>query len=132
MFILLSGVRRYLKLALLSLIVCAPAIGAEGDDDFLRARQAHAAGNSAMFEKSAVLLPATHPLTQYIAYWRLYTGANIANDNLVTNFLSAYPDTLLAERVRGEWLKQLGQRAMWPAYLAEFPRLGRPDPAHQC
>ena len=132
MFIVLSGLRRFLQLALVSLIVCAPVIAAEGDDDFLRARQAYAAGNSAMFEKSAVLVPASHPLTQYIAYWRLNTGSNIASDNLVTDFLATYPDTWLAERVRGEWLKRIGQRELWPAYLAEFPRLGRPDPAHQC
>lgn len=108
------------------------ARAAEGDDVLLQARQAYAAGDVAAFEKHAAKLPASHPLYPYLAYWRLQRGTNIANDDLVTDFLSTYPDTWLAERVRAEWLKQLGRREMWPAYAAEYPRLARPEATHQC
>jgi len=132
MFKFLPGARRFLHYALLSLVFCGPAIGAEGDDDFLRVRQAQAAGDTALFELNAARLSPSHPLFPYIAYWRLQKGSNMANDDQVTDFLSTYPDTWLAERVRAEWLKQLGRREMWPAYLAEYPRLARPDSTHQC
>ncbi len=132
MLTFLSGARRYCWFACLALVCCGAAHAVEGDDDFLRARQAQAAGNSALFEKSAARVPPTYPLFPYLVYWRLLTGGNIANDDRVTDFLATYPDTWLAERVRGEWLKQLGRREVWPAYLAEFPRLVRPDSTHLC
>lgn len=116
----------------LALVAIHPARSAEGDDDFLRARQAYAAGDNAAFEKSAARLSSAYPLYPYLAYWRLQRSANMANDDRVTDFLSAYPDTWLAERVRADWLKQLGRREMWPAYAAEYPRLVRPDVTHQC
>lgn len=116
----------------LALVAIQPARSAEGDDDFLRARQAYAAGDNAAFEKSAERLSSAYPLFPYLAYWRLQRSANMANDDQVTDFLSAYPDTWLAERVRADWLKQLGRREMWPAYAAEYPRLVRPDVTHQC
>lgn len=132
MFRFWSGVRRLFQYAVLSLLACSAAWGAEGDEEFLRARQAYVAGDSASFEQSASRLPPTHPLFPYLAYWRLHKGATMANDDRVTDFLSTYPGTWLAERVRAEWLKQLGRREMWPAYLAEYPRLVRPDITHQC
>ena len=109
-----------------------PARGADGDEDFLRARQAYAAGDNAAFEKYAARLTPAYPLYPYLAFWRLQRNSNAANDDQVTDFLSAYPDTWLAERVRADWLKQLGRREMWPAYAAEYPRLVRPDVTHQC
>lgn len=132
MFKLGFGVRRFLQYAVLSLLVCSGVWAAEGDEDFLRAREAYAAGNMASFEQSASRLSPTHPLFSYLAYWRLQKGAGLSDDNRVTDFLSTYPGTWLAERVRADWLKQLGRREMWPAYLAEFPRLVRPDITHQC
>ena len=119
-------------LVFLGFLAIHPAQGAEGDDDFLRARQAYAAGDNAAFEKYAARLSSAYPLYPYLAYWRLQKSANIANDDQVTDFLSAYPDTWLAERVRADWLKQLGRREMWPAYAAEYPRLVRPEVTHQC
>jgi len=116
----------------LAFLAIQPAHSADGDDDFMRARQAYAAGDHAAFEKHAARLSSAHPLYPYLAYWRLQKSANLANDNQVTDFLSAYPDTWLAERVRADWLKQLGRREMWPAYAAEYPRLVRPDVTHQC
>ena len=119
-------------LVLLGFLAIHPALGAEGDDDFLRARHAYAAGDYAGFEKHAARLTPSHPLYPYLVYWRLQRNANMINDDQVTDFLSTYRDTWLAERVRSDWLKQLGRREMWPAYAAEYPRLIRPEVTHQC
>ena len=127
--------KRFVHLVYITLcfgLIVGPAIGAEGDEDFLRARQAFSSGDNAAFEKNAAGVSPSHPLFQYLTYWRLQRSGAMANDNQITDFLSTYPDTWLAERVRADWLKQLGRREMWPAYLAEYPRLVRPDLTHQC
>ena len=105
---------------------------ADVEDDFLRARQAHYAHDAARFEKYAALIPPAHPLSPYLAYWRLEGGSGSASDGRITDFLAMYPESWLAERVRADWLKQLGRREMWPAFLAEYPRLDSPDATHQC
>jgi soluble lytic murein transglycosylase len=105
---------------------------ADVEDDFLRARQAHYARDLARFEKYAALIPPAHPLSPYLAYWRLEGNAGPASDDRITDFLATYPGSWLAERVRADWLKQLGRREMWPAFLAEYPRLASPDVTHQC
>ena len=128
----LAGLRQVWLCALLALFACGSVGAAEGDEDFLRARQAYAAGDTAKFEKYAAQLSPSYPLFPYLVYWRLQKGATMANDDAVTDFLATYPDTWLAERVRADWLKQLGRREMWPAYRAEYHRLLRPDIAHQC
>jgi soluble lytic murein transglycosylase len=97
--------------------------------DFLAARQAVSSGDGARFARYAEHIPPTYSLYPYLAYWRL---GSAASDGQTSDFLATYPNTWLAERVRANWLKRLGQRDMWPAYLAEFPRLVYPDTAHQC
>lgn len=127
-----DGLRQVWLYVLFTLFTCGSAVAADGDEVFLRARQAYAAGDMIRFEKSAAQLTPAYPLFPYLAYWRLQKGSTLANDDQVTDFLVTYPETWLAERVRADWLKQLGRREMWPAYLAEYPRLLRPDIAHQC
>ncbi|PKO64214.1 MAG: lytic murein transglycosylase, partial [Betaproteobacteria bacterium HGW-Betaproteobacteria-17] len=64
-------------------------------------------------------------------YWRLALTSG-AGDARVADFLARYPGSRMAETLRADWLKSLGIREAWPAYLAEYPRLVRPDAAHQC
>jgi soluble lytic murein transglycosylase len=123
---------RVLAVLAICMACLSSVVRAGVEDDFLRAREAHYAGKAAAFEKYAARIPADHVLYPYIAYWRLGGEGATAGDARIADFLAAYPGTWLAERVRGDWLKRLGQREMWPAYLAEFPRLANPDVAHEC
>ncbi len=123
---------RFLAVFAICLACFAHLARADIEDDFLRAREAHYAGKAARFEKFAAHIPANHALFPYLAYWRLGGDSGTAGDASIAGFLASFPDTWLAERVRADWLKRLGQREMWPAYLAEFPRLASPDAAHQC
>ncbi|MEW6133937.1 MAG: transglycosylase SLT domain-containing protein [Pseudomonadota bacterium] len=82
------------------------------------------------FERHAARIPQNHPLRPYIEYWKV--SRQLSDDARVADFLAAHPDTWLAEKLRGEWLKDLGRRQMWAAYLAEFPRLVRPETQHLC
>ncbi len=82
------------------------------------------------FEQFAAKIPGAHVLRPYIEYWRV--ARQLDDDARVAEFLASYSDSWVAERLRGDWLKDLGRRENWAAYFAEFPRLARPDAAHAC
>lgn len=104
---------------------------APGDTAVLQARQAFAARNLANLERAARNVPADHVLSPYVEYWRLMLAGR-SEDGRMADFLARYPGSRVAETLRADWLKSLGAREAWPAYLAEYPRLLKPDGAHQC
>lgn len=110
-------------------MAAAPA-SADVGDDFLAAREAWAKGDMRRFEQFAAKVPGDYALRPYIEYWKV--ARQLSDDSRVTDFLAAYPDTWLADRLRGEWLKELARRENWTAYLAEYPRLSKPDMTHTC
>jgi soluble lytic murein transglycosylase len=82
------------------------------------------------FSRHAAKVSPDALLYPYIAYWRV--ARNLQGDAAIADFLAANPDTWLAERLRSEWLRDLGRRELWPAYVAEYPRLAKPETTHQC
>ncbi len=123
---------RTLFLVLVAVLGSAPAAAAPGDAGVLQAQQAYAARKPAELERAADKLPADHVLAPYVDYWRLMLALPRAGDDRVADFLATHPGSWPAERLRAEWLKELGRRELWPAYRAEFPRLVRPETVHQC
>ena len=104
---------------------------ASGDAAVVKAQQAFAARNRVNLERAARDVPDEHVLQPYAEYWRLaLNGRN--DDARIADFLARYPGSRLAEMLRADWLKSLGAREAWPLYLAEYPRLVKPDSAHQC
>lgn len=94
------------------------------------AREASASRDTRRFEQAAGKISTDSVLYPYVAYWR--ASRNLDDDAAIADFLVTYPDSWLAERLRSDWLKELGRRELWPAYLAEFPKLAKPDAAHLC
>jgi len=123
----------FLKIGILLLggLFTVAAWAAHGDKAVLQAQQAYAARKPANLERAAREVPADHVLSPYVEYWRL-TLANGIGDARIADFLARYPGSRLAEMLRADWLKSLGAREAWPIYLAEYPRLAKPDAAHQC
>ena len=109
-----------------------PVAAAPGDAAVQQAQRAFAARKAADLQKAARAVPADHVLRAYVDYWQLVLELPRAPDGRVADFLATHSGTRLAESLRGEWLKGLGARSAWPAYLAEYPRLVRPDTAHEC
>ncbi len=122
-----SIVRQLVFLA--SLMTPLAALAADGKD-FLAAREAWASGNIKRFAVVAEKIPRESPLHVYIAFWKV--SRELDNDEAIASFLANYPDAWLAERLRADWLKNLGRRERWQAYLAEYPRLVKPEVAHEC
>lgn len=123
---------RIFWLVLIGFLWGTQAAAAPGDTAVQQAQQAFAVRKPASFVKAARAVPSDHVLKPYVEYWQLMLDLPRAGDDRIANFLAANPGSWLAERLRGEWLKMLGARGAWPAYLAEYPRLVRPDVAHQC
>jgi soluble lytic murein transglycosylase len=106
-----------------------PAL-ADINKDFLQAREAAAERDWRRFEKVVATIPSDSALYPYVAYSRV--ARQLENDAAVADFLASYPDSWLAERLRSDWLKDIGRRELWPPYLSEFPKLQRPEVTHQC
>jgi soluble lytic murein transglycosylase len=122
---------RMIVFFLLGALSATSVWAASGDAAVLQAQQAFAARKLVMLEKAARAVPADHVLSPYVEYWRLMLTSR-TEDARIADFLARYPGSRMAEALRADWLKSLGGREAWPAYLAEYPRLAKPDAAHQC
>ncbi len=87
-----------------------------------QAQQAYAARKLVDLERAAREVPSNHVLAPYVEYWRLMLDSR-TEDGRITDFLARYPGSRLTEALRADWLKSLGARETWPAFLAEYPRL---------
>ena len=92
---------------------------AQADRDFLAARDAFRAGDAAKLDKLAALLDG-HPLAPYARYWQLKVHIDDADD-AVRRFLADNRDSLLADRLRSDWLKALGKKGAWDLFAQEYP-----------
>jgi soluble lytic murein transglycosylase len=120
--------------ALLVLSFCLrPAVAEPGDEALLAAREAARTGNRAQLERLAGELRG-HTLATYVDYWRLQPDLKNGTTDpaAVTAFLADNAGDFLAEKVRGDWLKQLGKQRQWPAFDAEYPALAQPDQELAC
>ena len=127
----LSDQLRFLGLVWAGLLFAVAAAAAPGDSAVRQAQQAYEARKAASLERAAREVPADHVLAPYVEFWRLML-TNGAADARIADFLARYPGSRMAEALRADWLKSLGAREAWPQYLAEYPRLVRPEPVHQC
>ena len=66
-------------------------------------------------------------LAPYPAYWQLTRDLDNASDADVRAFMTRWPNSVLAERVRADWLRRVARRGDWSTFAAEIPAL--PDVA---
>src|SRR5574338_57122 len=105
------------------------ASGQSGDERILVAREAARSGNRSQLEALAALSE-DHPLEPYVQYWLLankLARPEHPPEVEILAFLQREPDSLLAERLRGEWLKRLAKDGEWSTYLQIYPGMAEPD-----
>ncbi len=61
-----------------------------------------------------------YPLYVYFRYYRLSRRLYKASKQEVRDFLSAYDESLLADRLRTDWLSFLGRTKQWTDYLHDY------------
>ena len=114
------------------LVACFPVFAAPADDLFLSARDAARAGDRARLERLAGDLQG-YELAPYVDYWRLQPDLkNDIDPAVVRSFLANNEGSYIAEKMRGEWLKQLGKKQQWSLFDAEYPALAQPDQELAC
>ena len=59
-----------------------------------------------------------HPLEGYVEYWSLRLQIDRADRGDIDRFLKKYSGTAVADRMRVDWLKQLGKTGDWDAFSA--------------
>lgn len=97
-------------------------VHADQGEDFVAAREAYVVGNIARLDGYARRLQG-YALEPYVAYWQLRSRLETATPDTVRAFMWRYGDTLLADRLRAEWLKVLAKKQEWSLFSAEFPLL---------
>ena len=104
---------------------------------FNKARDAYQAKNEAVLADVLQRLQTQqYILAPYVNYWwillQLGKPDNEAVNESVQAFLTQYADYPFTDRLRGEWLKQLGKRQDWKTLLEEYPKFQRDDVGVRC
>ncbi|MCC8996258.1 MAG: lytic transglycosylase domain-containing protein [Nitrosomonas sp.] len=114
------------------MILCFAASSlANQDSDFLAARDAFQKGNIQLLNSYATRLE-KHVLWPYVDYFQHRSVINTVDSTTIRNFLSRYEGSLVADRLRGDWLKVLGKSRQWQVFDAEYPLVVNKDTELQC
>ena len=118
---------------------CVDIVAASQDLDFIAARKAFEAGNS---KKLAIKIPRLrgHRLESYGDYYQLQLQLDeVKSDKkikvditAVRKFLTSYQGSFLADRIRGQWLKILGETEQWKLFAKEYRSLIKEDAELSC
>ena len=109
----------------------APAMGQtnapnKADEVILEMSQAFKKNDKAQLSR---LLPKArgHTLEPWAAYWDLRVRLDQASDSEIQQFLTQYAGTYAEDRLRNDWLLQLGRQREWTTFTQEYPRFRMND-----
>jgi soluble lytic murein transglycosylase len=93
------------------------------DDDqrFLALRDAASKEDAKRAAELASQL-ASYPLTSYVDYYQLKAHLRSANTAEITDFLSRYANSAIADRLRNDWLLLLGRQSNWVSFDEQYPQ----------
>jgi soluble lytic murein transglycosylase len=69
-----------------------------------------------------VLVAARHPLAMWADYWELNNRLSESNQAELDAFYARWPGTYVEDRLRNDWLLELGRRRDWRNFATEYPR----------
>ncbi|NML13635.1 lytic transglycosylase domain-containing protein [Azohydromonas caseinilytica] len=119
-----------LTLALLSALPCTlPAAHAQsGDDIVVEARDALRKRDRVKLAAARSLVNAErHPLASWVEYWELSNRLQQATTEEVEAFYARWSGTYVEDRLRNDWLLELGKRRDWSAFSRDYPRFRMND-----
>jgi len=68
-----------------------------------------------------------HPLAQWVDYWELGNRISEANTDEVEAFYQRWRGSYVEDRMRNDWLLELGRRRDWLAFVRDYPRFRMND-----
>ncbi len=98
----------------------------KADDVILEMSQAFKKNDKGQLSR---LLPKAkgHALEPWAAYWELRVRLDQASDSEIQQFLTQYAGTYAEDRLRNDWLLQLGKQRDWANFSKEYPRFRMND-----
>ena len=98
----------------------------KADEVILEMSQAFKKNDKAQLAR---LLPKArgHSLEPWAAYWELRTRLDQASDTEIQQFFSQYAGTYVEDRLRNDWLLQLGRQRDWADFARAYPRFRMND-----
>jgi peptidoglycan lytic transglycosylase len=104
------------------------ALAQSGDEIVLQAREAlRAKDRSRLAGAVQALNAAGHPLTQWVEYWELGNRLSEARQADLDAFYGRWGGTYVEDRLRNDWLLELGRRRDWVNFRTEYPRFRMND-----
>jgi soluble lytic murein transglycosylase len=110
-------------------LICAAPVGAQPTDPLVAsAREAWARRDPARLAPLVEQARATrHPLAPWLDYWRMNLRLNEAEPEELQAFYERWPGSYQEDRLRNDWLLELGKRRDWANFAAEYPRFRMDD-----
>jgi soluble lytic murein transglycosylase len=104
---------------------------AGADEDFLEIREAFRVGD-AVRVADYVKRMKHHVLAPYAEYFQLRMSLEKSDVNAIRAFLARHHDSLVADKLRVDWLRLLGKRQQWAIFAEEYPKLVNQDDGLTC
>ncbi len=115
--------RRFLQYVLVAALL-GGSVQAQTADPLIEAardaRQRRDAPRLAALSQQAIAQQ--HPLAGWIDYWRLNQRLNEAQVGELAAFYARWPGSYVEDRLRNDWLLELGKRRDWQAFAQDYPR----------
>ncbi len=93
---------------------------ATADDAFLALRDAARRNDAAKAAEIAASL-GNYPIPSYVDYYRIRARIKDASASEVLGFIDQYRGSAIADRLRNDWLLELGKRGDWATFDAQYP-----------
>ena len=107
---------------------CVPAYAQPAVDPIVEAREAVRKRDRVKLAAArAVAFANQHPLTMWADYWDLSNRLNEVSQSDLDAFYARWPDTYVEDRLRNDWLLELGRRRDWANFATEFPKFRMND-----
>ena len=118
-----------LVLALAAMLGLLPAAAAaSGDDTVVQAREAFGRKDKVQLAAARTAVNAAgHPLAMWVDYWELGNRLADAQQAELDAFYARWHGTYVEDRLRNDWLLELGRRRDWANLVVEFPRFRMND-----
>ncbi|MCE9657436.1 MAG: lytic transglycosylase domain-containing protein [Burkholderiales bacterium] len=111
-----------------TLAFAAPAASADPATTVLDAREAlRKRDRNRLAALRAQALAETNPLALWVEYWELSNRLGEAQQPELTAFAERWSGSYVEDRLRNDWLLELGRRRDWANFTAEFPRFRMND-----
>lgn len=118
-----AGMRRFLQYVLVAAALSGTALAQTPDPVFDAARDARQRRDApALARLSEQAMAQQHPLASWVDYWRLAQRLDQASAEELAAFYARWSGSYVEDRLRNDWLLELGRRRDWAAFALDYPR----------